>query len=57
MLEAHEEKVEQMYILHLKKDGSYKLIEIPISDELADACLLIHKRINTKSKTKIRKGE
>lgn len=45
MLEAHEEKVEQMFILHLKKDGKYKLYEIPISDELADACLLIHNRM------------
>ena len=45
MLEAHEEKVEQMFILHLKKDGKYKLIPIPIADELTDACLLIHNRM------------
>ena len=45
MLEAHEEKVEQLLILHLKKDGKYKLIEIPISDELATACLMIYKRM------------
>ena len=55
MIEAHEEKVEQMYVLHLKKDGEYSLIEIPIDDTLADMCLYIHKRMKER-KRRIKKN-
>lgn len=50
LLEEHCYSVEQMFIVHLKKDGTYKLYEIPKSDNLADACLLIYKRMNEKKR-------
>lgn len=52
MLEAHEEKVEQMFILHLKKDGGYTLEEINIDDTLADMCLYISKRMKERKRRK-----
>ena len=50
MLEAHEEKVEQMFILHLKKDGGYTLEEVNIDDRLADDCLNIYKRMHERKR-------
>jgi len=34
--------IEVLYILHLKPDETYKLIELPIRDDLALACLTLH---------------
>lgn len=34
--------VEALYILQLKKDGNYRLIQLEIQDELADICLRLH---------------
>ena len=50
MLEAQGFKVDKLYILHLKNDGTYKLIELEKSDELADACLALHKALNKKTR-------
>lgn len=47
-----ETKVEALYILQLKQDGTYKLIPIEIEDELANACISLHTAIQ---KTKRRK--
>lgn len=37
-----EHPVDAIYLLQLKDDGRYKLIELPIRDELALACLSLH---------------
>lgn len=50
MLEAHEERVERMVVLHLKKDGEYTLEEINIDDTLADDCLYIYKRMHERKR-------
>ena len=46
-----EHPVEELVVLQLKKDGSYKLIPIEENEPLALACLTMHEAIkNTKSK-------
>lgn len=46
-----ERPVEQLMVLQLKKDGSYKLIPIEENEPLALACLTMHEAIkNSKSK-------
>lgn len=50
MLEAHEEQVNRLVILHLKKDGGYTLEEINIDDRLADDCLNIYKRMHERKR-------
>lgn len=52
MLEAHEEKVDRLVILHLKKDGEYTLEEIQIDNTLADMCLYISKRMKERKRRK-----
>lgn len=52
MLEDNGYNVEQMYILHLMKDGEYKLYEIPIDNTLADMCLYINRRMNERKRRK-----
>lgn len=48
-----EKPVEGLWILQLKKDGTYKLIQIEIDDDLALACLTMHTAIkNSKRKRK-----
>ena len=48
-----EKPVDALWILQLKKDETYKLIEIPKDDSLALACLTMHEAINnTKRKRK-----
>ena len=44
--------IEQLVILHLKKDGTYKLIDIPIDDTLADACIAMHEALKKKKRSK-----
>ena len=44
--------IEQLVILHLKKDGTYKLIDIPIEDALADACVTMHEALKKKKRSK-----
>ena len=44
--------IEQLVILHLKKDGTYKLIDIPIEDALADACITMHEALKKKKRSK-----
>ena len=44
--------IEQLVILHLKKDGTYKLIDIPIEDTLADACVTLHEALKEKKRSK-----
>ena len=51
-----EKPVEEMVILQLKKDGSYKLIPLEEDEQLALACLTMHEAIKN-SKTKRRKKD
>lgn len=37
--------VEAIYILQLKNDGTYKLHELEVQDELADACITMHQAL------------
>ena len=49
-----EAPVEELWILQLKKDGTYKLIQLDIDEPLALACLTMHEAIKN-SKTRRRK--
>lgn len=40
--------VEALYILQLKKDGKYRLIELEIQDELALSCIALHQALKKK---------
>lgn len=42
--------IEKLFILQLKKNETYKLIELPISDTLADACLALHNSLKKKKR-------
>lgn len=46
------EPVEALYILHLKPDGSYRLVELPIDDVLASACITLHQALKKKPRKK-----
>ena len=49
----HEFPVDAIYVLQLKKDGTYKLIELEIQNELAEACISMHQALTIrKRKTK-----
>lgn len=43
-------KVEAIYVLHLSKDGNYRLIELEIQDELANACIALHQALKKKKR-------
>lgn len=49
------ESVDKLYILHLHKDATYKLVELPISDDLADACITLHQTLKRHTKKPRRK--
>lgn len=44
--------IEVLYILHLKPDETYRLIELPIRDDLALACLTLHQATAKKRRKK-----
>lgn len=48
--------VKALYILHLRKDGTYKLIDFPIDDTLFKACYELHNALS-KKKRKLNKTE
>ena len=50
MLEARGKPVERLLILHLKKDGSYKLIRFDVEDAVPMALITLHTAISTKKK-------
>lgn len=54
-LEANGHKVERMVILHLTKDKGYKIVEIQVDDEVANACLVLNAALTKKRRKK--KGE
>lgn len=52
MMEATGNRVDALYILHLRKDESYKLVEFPISDDLPNALLTLHRALEKKGRKK-----
>lgn len=48
MLEARQKPVDRLLILHLKKDGTYKLIEIAFDDAVPLALLTLHNVLKKK---------
>lgn len=52
MLEANGEKVEALYILHLKKDGTYRLKPFEFDDTVPDALLTLHNLLKKKPRRK-----
>lgn len=54
-LAANGIEVERLVILHLTKDKGYKIVEIPVDDEVANACLILHNALKKKPRKK--KGE
>lgn len=44
--------VERLLLIWLKKDGSYKLVDLPIDDVLATACLALHRALKKKRRRK-----
>lgn len=50
MMEVNGFTVEQIYILHLKKDGTYKLKPFDFNDAVPDALLSLHNLLKTKKR-------
>jgi hypothetical protein len=44
------ETPDDRYILHLKPDGTFKLIDIPTDNSLFMACLTLHKAMEKKGR-------
>lgn len=47
-----EKAAEELRVLHLKPDGTYKYILIPRDTDLANACLILHDRLKKNSRKK-----
>lgn len=50
LLEANHHAVEKLAILHLKKDGTYKLIPFSADDALAKALITLHRALQKRKK-------
>jgi hypothetical protein len=48
ILEARQKAVERLMIIHLKKDGTYKLVNIPIDGAVAMALITLHNTLKKK---------
>lgn len=44
--------VDAIYILQLKRDGKYRLVELEIQNELAEACIQLHQALRKKERKK-----
>lgn len=42
--------VEALYVLQLKKDGKYRLIELEINNQLAEACIALHQALKKRKR-------
>ena len=49
--------VERLVLIWLKKDGSYKLVDLPLDDTLALACLALHRALKRKKRARKNKEE
>lgn len=47
--------VDKLYILHLKADGAYKLIELPFAFDLADSCIVMQTYLASAKRKKTKK--
>ncbi|MBQ8797199.1 MAG: hypothetical protein IJZ56_03275 [Oscillospiraceae bacterium] len=54
MLEARQKGVERLMILHLKKDGTYKLINIAFDDAVPMALITLHTALQKKKRRKVK---
>lgn len=52
MLEARGKDVERLMILHLKKDGKYRLVSIDIDDSVPMALITLHSTLKNKRRNK-----
>ena len=52
LCEENELPVDELWILHLKPDGTYKLIQIPIDATTFMACLTLHNTLKKKPRKK-----
>lgn len=52
ILEARQKAVERLTIIHLKKDGTYKLVNIPTDSAVAMALITLHNAMKKKRRTK-----
>ena len=57
ILEARQKTVERLMIIHLKKDGTYKLVNIPIDGAVAMALITLHNALKTRRKKNVRRTE
>lgn len=57
ILEARQKTVERLMIIHLKKDGTYKLVNIPIDSAVAMALITLHNALKTRRKKNVRRTE
>lgn len=57
ILEARQKAVERLVIIHLKKDGTYKLVNIPIDSAVAMALITLHNALKTRRKKNVRRTE
>lgn len=57
ILEARQKAVERLIIIHLKKDGTYKLVNIPIDGAVAMALITLHNALKTRRKKNVRRTE
>lgn len=55
MAEENGIKVDRIVIVHLQKDGRYKLVDMPVDDNVASACLTLHNALKKNPRKK--KGE
>ena len=47
-------KVEALYCLHLKKDGTYRLVEFPLDSTEFDACMTLHRALEKKRRNHVK---
>ena len=57
ILEARQKAVEKLVIIHLKKDGIYKLVNIPIDSDVAMALITLDNALKTRRKKNVRRTE
>lgn len=56
MVEYQGESVDSLYILHLKKDGTYKLVDIEINEDVPAALLTLHNLTKKKARKRNVRG-
>jgi len=52
MLESQGEKVKKLEILQLKKDGTYKIVDVDFNEAVAMACVNLHELLKKKPRKK-----